>query len=103
MTKTVDNKEQEAATLASFIEIYCRENHKTPSLCAECADLLYYAKKRLDACPYDPKPKCKNCQTHCYAPANRVKIKAVMKFSGMFMVRRGRLDWLFKYFLSGKK
>jgi hypothetical protein len=103
MTELVNKKAQEATTLASFIVIYCRENHKTLSLCADCADLLAYAKKRLGACPYEPKPKCKNCQTHCYGPAYRAKIQAVMRFSGMYMVKRGRLDWLFKYFLSGGK
>ena len=25
-------------------------------------------------CPLDPKPTCKNCKIHCYAPENRAKI-----------------------------
>ncbi|MBI5399426.1 nitrous oxide-stimulated promoter family protein [Candidatus Saganbacteria bacterium] len=93
-------KDAEAKTLTRFIEIYCREKHHVLALCPACADLLSYAGKRLKACPYDPKPKCKNCLTHCYLPAYRDKIRAVMKFSGMYMIKRGRLDWLFHYFLG---
>ena len=96
-------KEREAETLTRFIEIYCREKHQLPALCQECADLLAYAIRRLQACRYDPKPKCKNCQTHCYAIAYRENIRSVMRFSGMYMVKRGRLDWLLKYFLTGRK
>lgn len=95
-------KANEAATLTQFMGIFCREKHGVNSLCVECADLLTYAKRRLSACPYDPKPKCKNCKTHCYAPAYRAKIQAVMRFSGMHLVRRGRLDWLLKYFILRK-
>lgn len=69
-------------------------------LCAECAALLKYARGRLLACPYDPKPTCRNCPTHCYQPRMRRRIRAIMRFSGLYYVKRGRLDWLVKYFLS---
>lgn len=91
--------EKEARILTRFLEIFCREKHKTNSLCPECSELLEYAKKRLSFCPYDPKPKCKNCSTHCYAPKYRERIRAVMRFSGMYAVKRGRLDWLFHYLI----
>lgn len=87
-------------TLAQFIEVYCREKHKASSLCTECFDLLTYAKKRRALCPYDPKPKCKNCKTHCYAPNYRDKIRSVMRFSGIFFVKHGRLDYLVSHFLT---
>jgi len=93
-------KDREAKTLTKFINIFCRQIHHCGLLCPECSDLLAYAKNRLSHCPYDPKPKCKYCKTHCYAPRYRAKIREVMKFSGMYMVKRGRLDWLIKYFLQ---
>ena len=88
--------------LTRFVEVYCDRKHATAggALCPECRELLEYAAGRLHACPYDPKPKCKECKTHCYAPERRQRIREVMKFSGMHFVKRGRVDWLVKYFLS---
>ena len=92
--------ERERRVLRSFIEVYCRDHHgKAGGLCAECADLQEYALKRLEHCPYDPKPKCKKCPTHCYKPEYRQRIREVMKFSGIYFVKRGRLDWLVRYFM----
>ena len=91
---------RESETLTRFIEVYCREKHAGEALCAERADLLGFARGRLERCPLDPKPKCKDCKVHCYAPAYRAKVREVMRFSGMHFVRRGRLDWLLKYFMS---
>ena len=88
--------------LTKFIEVYCGKKHRTADeqLCDECAELLDYAADRLTKCPMDPKPKCKDCTVHCYDAAHRARIKEVMKFSGMYFVKRGRLDWLVKYFLN---
>ena len=72
------------------------KNGDTP--CAGCHELLAYAGKRLEKCPYDPKPKCKDCKTHCYKPEYQKKIREVMRFSGMHFVKRGRVDWLVRYF-----
>jgi hypothetical protein len=68
-------------------------------MCESCAELLEYALLRLEKCPFDPKPKCKDCKVHCYKDDYRQRIREVMKFSGIHFVKRGRLDWLFKYFL----
>jgi len=86
--------------LRKFIEVYCREKHDTAAgrLCGDCAGLLDYAAGRLAKCPMDPKPKCKDCPVHCYEQSYRDRIKEVMKFSGMYFVKRGRLDWLIRYF-----
>lgn len=93
---------REANILKKFIEVFCHSNHKPENsfLCDDCQDLLQYALKRLEKCPYDPKPKCKDCPTHCYKSAYRDKIRSVMKFSGMYFIKRGRLDWMIKYFLT---
>lgn len=70
-----------------MIRLYCRLNHKQADLCADCSALLVYAHKRLDACAFkDEKPICKKCPTHCYAKAQREKIKQVMRFSGPRMI-----------------
>ena len=91
---------QQLRVLTRFIQVYCAKRHggKPRELCAECADLLAYATQRLQKCPYDPKPKCKECPTHCYKPEYRRRIKEVMRFSGIYFVKRGRVDWLIKYF-----
>ena len=33
----------------------------------------------------------------------REKMRQVMRFSGLHFVRRGRLDWLFKYYLLSRQ
>lgn len=88
--------------LSAFIGVYCRKHHAGTKdiLCEDCKGLLNYALERLSKCPYDPKPKCKVCPTHCYKPEYRRKIKEVMRFSGMYYIKRGRVDWLIRYFLS---
>ncbi|MCP4709781.1 MAG: nitrous oxide-stimulated promoter family protein [Planctomycetes bacterium] len=99
--KTANDRQNEREIITRFIEVYCRKQHggKHRSLCVSCQDLLDYAMKRLEKCPYDPKPKCKHCQTHCYRGDYRDKIREVMRFSGIHYVKRGRLDWLIKYFM----
>ncbi len=91
--------------LRSFIGVYCRENHLKKGVpeykegyCKECYELLQYALKRDRMCPLDPKPQCKHCKVHCYSPKMRSKIKEVMKFSGMYMIKHGRIDMIFHYF-----
>jgi len=88
--------------LRRFVEVYCRKNHEAAGSepCAECGELLEYARARLEKCPYDPKPKCKDCPSHCYKPEYRQRIREIMRFSGMHFVKRGRLDWLVRYFLT---
>lgn len=87
-------------TLTEFINIFCRENHpalKEKALCPDCQNLIAYSTKRFLSCPYNPKPKCKDCATHCYQSSYRQQIKQVMKFSGRYLIKRGRLDVLAHY------
>ena len=104
-------------TLIRFVSIFCRENHHTVKtsyqfkgimpgkagaegilLCPDCAKLVKYAVAMRLRCPYDPKPMCKKCQTHCYREDYREKIRGIMKFSGLYLVKHGRLDLLYHYF-----
>jgi hypothetical protein len=94
-------KDKQTEILRDFIQVYCRENHgHAKGLCDECKDLLDYAMQRLRECRLDPKPKCKDCPAPCYAPSYRERIRRVMRFSGMYFIKRGRMDWLVEYFLA---
>ena len=101
--------------LANFIAVYCRHQHRDAAkhpialktldvhrvyrkalrLCPSCAKLLEYSFVKRTRCPYDPKPACKKCPAHCYAPKYRAQIRGVMKVSGRRLVLRGRLDYIF--------
>lgn len=90
MAKDVAAKrEREKVLVAEMITLYCRKKHgsKRGKLCAECEELAAYAKERSDKCPFmETKTFCSNCKVHCYKPAMREKIKAVMRFSGPRMM-----------------
>ncbi len=80
--KTTDERHQ---ALGRKVELYCAERHdaKDERLCGDCLDLLAYARKRVENCPHDPKPRCKDCRTHCYGPGYRDRIRAVMRSRAM--------------------
>jgi predicted amidophosphoribosyltransferase len=88
--------------LETFVGVFCQRNHGSGrgELCGQCQELLAYATQRLARCPLEPKPKCKDCHIHCYGEPYRSRIRQVMKFSGIHFVKRGRLDWLVRYFLN---
>ncbi len=96
-----NDSSRDAEILRRFIGVYCEKHHDgKEKLCDECSDLLDYALTRLEKCPLDPKPKCRKCPVHCYSPEYRKRIQEVMRFSGIYFVKRGRLDWLVKHFLT---
>jgi hypothetical protein len=71
--------------------------HKYP-VCEECREFLLYALARRLGCPLDDKPACKHCQVHCFKPGHQQKVREIMRFSGRYLLRRGRLDLLWRYF-----
>jgi hypothetical protein len=85
--------QRELRTVAAMLRITCRDLHGDMSrddagLCAECAGLLDYARKRLAGCPFGPeKPTCVNCPIHCYGRAQRESMRAVMRHAGPRMLR----------------
>ena len=103
-------------TLALFVDLYCKHQHASAQrgrfalntldvtditgseieLCCECRKLLAHAMTKRSHCPLDPKPACKDCPVHCYAPHYRQQIQEVMRYSGRHMVLRGRVDYLLK-------
>ncbi len=75
--------DRDKQTIRRMIALYCRGNHRTlTGLCEECRALSEYAEQRLDRCPHEPKPACKDCAIHCYAPDRRLAIQAVMRYAG---------------------
>lgn len=76
-----------------MVRIYCRNHRHTPSpanphqLCRECGALLAYALHRIDGCPQGAaKTTCRLCTIHCYSPAHRERIRAVMRYVGPRMI-----------------
>lgn len=80
----------EARTIEVMIHLYCCAHHGAESgLCEDCSGLLAYALERIEKCPVGVnKPVCNQCTVHCYAPAMRERIKAVMRFAGPRMLWR---------------
>ena len=109
---------RDVRTLIQLIGIFCNNKHKSRpkdhwdlknrtspinesnslKLCQECSDLLDYSIKQREKCMLDPKPLCKRCKIHCYSSDYRLKIKEVMKYSGMYLLTHGRVNLLFHFF-----
>ena len=119
LDRLTGKKEKDIRVVADFVAIFCRENHRDVEkslfvnkdeklhlllngggmeLCKDCTKLLNHGIAKLLQCPHDPKPMCKKCTTHCYAPGYRERMREVMKFSGLYLVKHGRLDLMFHYF-----
>ncbi len=97
---------REEKTIAAMIALFCRDHHAgagragsddvaevaSPGaygLCDECAELLAYARRRLEKCRYvAAKPTCARCATHCYTAAMRERVRDVMRYSGPRMLKR---------------
>jgi len=79
---------REKRTIRAMVSIYCRAHHPAADrLCDECGELLDYAFCRLDRCPYAAKkPACTDCPIHCYKPAMKEQVKAVMRYAGPRML-----------------
>jgi hypothetical protein len=81
---------RELATMRAMARIYCRDHHGSKAeLCADCADLMAYATRRLDRCVFgEAKPTCANCTVHCYTATMRERVRAMMRYAGPRMLSR---------------
>lgn len=80
---------REHRAMALMVALYCRNHHHHPRLCPECAELERYAHDRLNRCRFqDQKSTCSACLVHCYAPAMRARMRAVMRYAGPRMLYR---------------
>jgi hypothetical protein len=96
--------ERERRTMETMIRLYCHGVHGGDAVeCAECAELHAYADKRLEKCPFQQeKPPCAKCPIHCYQPARREQVKAVMRYSGPRLLLRHPIFAL-RHWLDGFK
>jgi hypothetical protein len=81
---------RERKTLEAMIRLSCRNRHAYRGKpCDECTELLDYARERLHKCPFqEGKTTCAKCPTHCYKPAMRERVRAVMRYAGPRMLYR---------------
>ena len=89
---------REKHTLALMVGIYCRGNRHegrsitspepgAPDLCPGCRELVDYAFARIDACPHmQEKTFCSACETPCYKPDMRERIRQAMAYAGPRMI-----------------
>ncbi len=116
MREISKSEKKDIRTLGKFIEVFCREKHEASKewfsperigigamtgerlwLCPQCTALLKYALTMRLKCPYDPKPMCRKCTTQCYKAGYKEQVREVMRFSGMYLIKRGRINLLFHY------
>jgi hypothetical protein len=100
---------RELRTIDAMIRLYCRDQHRpvdgrgAQALCAECQELLDYARARLERCPFqEDKTTCAKCPVHCYRPAMRERIRVVMRYAGPRMLLRHPLLAV-RHLLDGRR
>ncbi|MCL1891190.1 MAG: nitrous oxide-stimulated promoter family protein [Coriobacteriia bacterium] len=90
---------REKQTISQMVALYCADAHAASerferafcgeALCSECLVLDEYAIKRTERCrSMDIKTTCEECGNHCYDPAKRESIRAVMRYSGPRMLKK---------------
>ena len=91
MTQKRRSLDREKKTLSAMVRMYCHGHHATHrrQLCQSCEELLLYALKHIDKCPFGiQKGACSQCPIHCYKPSMRTLIQEVMRYSGPRMLKR---------------
>ena len=104
-SQSVSNRiAREKKTIEMMIRMYCSRHHeKEGYLCDECRQLLDYADKRLQGCPFkEDKPTCANCTVHCFKQGMREKIRGVMLYSGPRMIYRHPV-LAFRHLIDGRR
>ena len=110
MTK---HQKKDIRLIGTFVEVYCAGRHGSTRrvifplpaglgerrLCSACSEFLAYSMAKRMKCPLESeKPTCKACRIHCYATAQRKKVREIMAYSGWRIMLRGRLDYVWHYF-----
>ncbi|MFC1846140.1 nitrous oxide-stimulated promoter family protein [Chloroflexota bacterium] len=103
MTEKRPRIARETRTVEVMIGLYCHDHHEGDDFCSECSELLDYTRKRLDKCIFqEGKTTCAGCPVHCFNPAIREKIRAVMRYAGPRMAHRHPVLTLF-HFIDGRR
>jgi len=81
---------REKRTIEAMLGVYCRDHHGgAAGLCDDCANLLRYARQRLDNCVFgESKTPCNHCTVHCYSKTLRPRIVEVMRYAGPRLMTR---------------
>lgn len=106
LTNTHPRMMREARTIEVMVGIHCHDHHGTrgDNFCADCADLLDYAGLRLEKCPFqEDKTTCAKCPVHCYKPARRAQIRAVMRYAGPRMLLRHPILAFYHLVIDGRR
>ena len=113
METITKHQKKDIKLIGKFVEVYCKGLHGAVArssfplpagigerrICTECATLLEYAISKRMRCPLEAeKPTCKRCRIHCYAEAQRQKVREIMAWSGRRLMLRGRLEYVWHYF-----
>ena len=97
--------QREKKTIGVMVGIFCCDKHgaEKGKLCLECEELLEYAYKRLDKCPFGAdKGPCSKCEVHCYKPAMRDRVREVMGYAGPRMIGKHPVLAV-RHLLDGRK
>ena len=77
---------REEKTIEVMTAMYCQSHSATDGaspLCAQCAQFLKYARKRIEYCRYGvQKPACSECPNHCYIPEQKEMVRKIMHYAG---------------------
>lgn len=114
---------RDVVTLAGMTEIFCADHHdaalrtsfkseataagvypakKIPKLCSECAAHLRYGEVRRALCRREPRPACKTCANHCYAPTESAWQRRAMAYAGPRAMFRGHAIEAIRHLLQTK-
>ncbi len=103
----------EVKTLQKFFTKYCQDKHSNSKdfhhkltykmisyeidleLCDECNDLISYSFQRLEECPHEIKPRCRQCPEPCYEKKQWKALAKLMRYSG-FQFGLTKIKKLFK-------
>ena len=103
MTRTPDTpavarrREREKRTISNMVAIYCAGHHDKAertetgfageAMCPDCKAIDDYCVLRTERCrSMAVKTNCEECGNHCYAPAERERIREVMRYAGPRMM-----------------
>lgn len=96
---TEEKFDNEINTLKKFFEYYCKQkdtNQQTTlvqleyknriysldlDLCPKCLEKITYSFERLQSCPHEIKPRCRNCPSPCYGKQEWKNIAKIMVYS----------------------
>lgn len=114
METLTKQQKKDIRLIGKFVEVYCSGKHEMVErntfmlpaglgqrmVCSECATFMEYAVSKRLKCPLEAeKPSCKHCRIHCYGKEQREKVRQIMAYSGRRLMMRGRLDYVWHYFI----